>query len=504
MKKKPEISEEVELKFELENADLDRLLSHPLVTGGHANAARTKLLRSTYFDTPDYDLRKAGVSLRVRKDRAARIQTIKAARSSGGIALARGEWEQEVSGDKPDFSVAAGTALEPFLALSDTIQPVFEVSAHRTFVELPTDSSVVEVVVDRGEIQTSGGGRPFAELELELKEGDRAALFQIAAQLFETVPLRLSFRTKSDRGFEAISDGSERRIKAEPIVLKKKMTSRAAFVVIGASCLRHLMANESIVRAVRDPDAVHQMRVALRRLRAAISLFKNVVADEQRDKVRSELKWMADQLGQARDLDVYISKVLEPTRAAHPGEPELDNLLSEYQARRESAYDTVQEMITSSRFLRSVLDVAAWIETGPWMKSAGTDRDPRVVELAAAELNRRWKRVRKQGTRLADMHPEERHQVRIEIKKLRYASEFFESLFRQSAARKRQRAAMESLEALQEVLGDLNDIAVGAEITAASAAADNRQARISHSDDLIKAATKRYRTFAKLEPFWEP
>jgi triphosphatase len=285
------------------------------------------------------------------------------------------------------------------------------------------------------------------------------------------------------------------------------MTSAAAFQMIGAACLKHLMANELIVRANPEADAVHQMRVALRRLRAAITLFNAAVDDDRRDHIRAELKWMANLLGEARDLDVYLARLLEPARDEPRDNNALTALLDETQERRDRAYERFQESIASPRFVNGILETAAWIQAGDWVrdvsKAGRKRRDLAVPTLAEEELRRRWRRVLKRGRRLAELDPEQRHQVRIEIKKLRYAAEFFESLFKGKETKARRQAALKTLEALQETLGDLNDIAVGAHIYGSAAAETLHREQLSRVEGLLGSAEKQYRDLAVLEPFWK-
>jgi inorganic triphosphatase YgiF len=497
---------EIELKLEVEPDDLDRVRAHPMLQQG-GDATATQVLHSTYFDTPDRVLRKAGLSLRIRRVDGRRIQTVKAARDATGLALDRDEWEHEVEGDTPDLSLAQGAPLDAVRNCPAAIQPLFSLTVERTSLTLDRHGSQVEVALDRGRIDGRDGGCPFAEVEIELKSGDPNGLFDLALALSEAAPLRLSFKAKSDRGFEILDGEEPTRVKAEPIVLARRMTCSEAFQIIARSCLRHLVANESILRQRENPEAVHQMRVALRRLRAAVTLFKDVVADERREPIRAELKWMANALGQARDIDVFIADTLEPARERHGSTPEFKALVKEYEAKRAKTYKDVRALVVSFRFLRAILETAAWIETGGWLsredKAARALKRRRVVDHARNELAQRWRKIRKRGKRLSELDPESRHRVRIDIKKLRYASEFFDSLFKGSGMKKRKRAALAALEGLQETLGGLNDIAVGADAGPSPAAEMLRLDQLARVDDLLAAARTHYRDFSKLEPFWE-
>jgi inorganic triphosphatase YgiF len=362
----------------------------------------------------------------------------------------------------------------------------------------------IEVCLDQGHVRREGEPRVFAEVELELKRGEPAALFDLALALQDSAPLRLSFKTKADRGYEALVDEPPRRVKAAPVSLRRGMTSAEGFQAIAAACLRHLLDNEPVLRGARDAEAVHQMRVALRRLRAACTIFKGVVVDDAFDMVRAELKWMAGELGAARDLDVFIGKVLDPARGRE--EPEIRALIEDYDARRARAYEAAQGLVASERFLRGVLRVAAWAEAGAWTARASEEGSPAarpVRKLARDQLSRRWRRIRKSARHLDRLDPEARHEVRIEIKKLRYAAEFFEGLFDKRGQQRRRRAALAVLSELQDTLGDLNDIAV-AEGEAGSGALRALQAgEAGRADALLARAMELHGEFAELEPFWE-
>ena len=497
--------QEIELKFEIEPQALPKLLRHRLLKGAGDHGVRTESLRSVYFDTPDEILRHAGISFRIRNNGSRWVQTIKAGRPSNGLALARDEWEKPVDGDEPDFGLAKGTALEGFLKLRDAIGPRFEIRVERKIVAVTHGTSEIEVALDSGEVVNVGGQERFAEVELELKRGDAGDLFRVALLLADAAPLRLSYRTKADRGFGGAGDGSALHVKAEPIRLKPRLTSAAAFQAIGVACLRHLSENEAILRRARSPEAIHQMRVALRRLRAAISLFKTVVSDERSDWIRAELKWMAGELGAARDLDVRIATILEPARARHEGEEDFDTLLADYRERQEWAHAAARATVDSRRFTRAVLEAAAWIETGGWLSRRGEGdlaRDEPARTLAERELTRRRRAIKKRSRRLGAMEPQERHRVRIAVKKLRYACEFFAPLFKGSAAKKRRQATLKVLQDLQDVLGELNDISVADDLGSSPAAEMLRREQAARGGSLLARAEALAGDFADLAPYW--
>src|SRR5262249_42818029 len=172
-----------------------------------------------------------------------------------------------------------------------------------------------------------------------------------------------------------------------------------------------------------DPEGVHQMRVGLRRLRAAISLFADLLNSRQTAAIKSELRWLTGELAQARELDVLMENVfrlVNKQRAQSDGVPSLMRGLAD---QRDNAVYRAQKAVTSARFRKLTLDVAAWVEIGPWTKPSDNvngERDGLSIEvLAARQLERRSRKIRKAGRALAQLDVERSHKLRIRTKKLR-------------------------------------------------------------------------------------
>lgn len=513
---------EVELKLEIDPADLARLRELPIIRD--AGQEKRETLRTVYFDTDRSDLRKAGVTLRVRRSGDRRVQTIKAAKFPAGGLFDRDEWETEVDHDDPDLGAAKGTALEPVIAkdrVRRRIRPVFVVETERTTYELAGATWAVDLTLDEGSVEAAGRRSLFCELELELRAGQLSRLFALARDLSASLPARLAIMTKAERGYGLLDDKPRRALKAKPSSLSRAMTAGEAFQAVARACLQHLLGNERLLHASRDPAIVHQMRVAIRRTRAAISLFKEVVHDDRREPIRKELKWIANELGPARDPDVFIAEVVEPLRAQHPDALGLEDVARSLETRRRGAYETALAAVTSPRFRVLVIDVAAWVETGRWLadcdERAREVRDQPVADFAAAMLTRRRKRVRKQGRHLAELDAPSRHAVRIEVKKLRYAAEFFAPLFEARSRSKRRERFLRSLEELQEHLGILNDVSVGSDLgpdprpaDAAGSADPHRRAaaeliaahQSARSDAALQPALDAYTDLAEAKAFW--
>ena len=145
------------------------------------------------------------------------------------------------------------------------------------------------------------------------------------------------------------------------------MASGDAFRAIARNCLRQIIANEPGVCA-GDAEALHQMRIGLRRLRTAIASFATVSAGSEQDRIKAELKWATKALGPARDLDVFATDVLKHLSETGADEKEFAEASRDFTLRRAAAYARTTDMVRSDRFRRILLDVAEWVEAGPWTR----------------------------------------------------------------------------------------------------------------------------------------
>jgi inorganic triphosphatase YgiF len=451
---------EVELKLEFDPTETRRIASHPALDACLAPPEDHQLV-TTYFDTPDGALHQAGVYLRIRENGGRYVQTVKTAKNKTDF-LERLEWEREIPSCTLDLDGVAGSALEPLLtpALRAALQPVFETRMWRRLCRIAEDRSEIEVAIDVGEIATRSHTLPISELELELKRGDKAALFRLARRLAETVPFRLELKTKAERGYELLQDGGAQAEKATPADIPPGMAAQDAFRAIALSCLRQIMANEPSMSAGR-PEALHQMRIGLRRLRASLAVFDEIVGDDDLAKIKTELRWITQELGPARDLDVFETEVLRPLRASRPEDEVIAASHRDVQQQRMAAYARAAAATRSSRFRGAMLRLAEWIETGPWtVDEERTELRARAVsEYAAKKLARLRKRIKRKGADLRHRSVSQRHRLRIRAKRLRYATEFFAATFPGAASAKRRTESLAALKDLQDALGGLNDLA---------------------------------------------
>jgi len=427
-------------------------------------AKRAKLV-SVYFDTGKFKLRDRGVSLRLRRVGRKWVQTVKADGGGGAGAFGRSEWEHAVAADRPDFDAAKDTALDPLATgkLRRRIRPVFRTEIWRTAIPLRCGDSELELAVDRGQIVAGRRRRMVSEIEIELKRGDPVEIARLAGRIAQAVPVAYEPLTKPERGYALCAGTSSKPVHADPVVLRPDFTTAESLRVIGLECLRHLAANERAVRT-GESEGVHQMRVGLRRLRAAISVFRELADDRETDAVKTELRWLTEQLAPARDFDVFVTESVAPLAGAHAGASEIALLRADMEQRRDAGFARAKAAVESRRYRRLVLDVALWLGNGRWSADPDPLREARrarpIVPFATEVLTRRSQKIVKQAAKLEKLDMHQRHRLRIGIKKLRYATEFFESLFAGAGQRARQKRLVETLKVLQDVLGQLNDMGV--------------------------------------------
>jgi triphosphatase len=431
-----------------------------------ARVSAQERLISTYYDTPDSALKQRGLTLRVRDRGGHFLQTVKEGDLASGDLLSRGEWEDPVAESRPDPDATQSGSRLPEGA-ADDLRPFFVTEVTRTIFAIePLTGTAIEAAVDEGEIRAVDQDRAesISEAELELKNGDAAALYDLAAQLLEVTPLRIETRSKSERGYRLVEcgDAAPPAVHAEPVVLDPDMTVDAALQKIGRSCLAQLLRNEPAVLSAQ-PEGVHQMRVAVRRLRSAISSLKKILPQEDVQWVTEELRSLGNTLGPARNLDVFAAELVPAARDGLPDEPGWDDLAATLDRLRVAAHKQIRDAILSRRYTASMLRLLRWFEASGWRRhSASGEPDPMASPISAIApdvLDRRRRKVRQRGKGFGSLVPPERHKLRIAVKKLRYTVELFSSLFDRDGLER----FVGRLKRLQGDLGYANDVRVAHE-----------------------------------------
>lgn len=305
--------------------------------------------------------------------------------------------------------------------------------------------------------------------------------------------------------------------KGKTPVLETKTTAEEALSTIVLTCIDHLRANEGCVLSRAHEEGVHQMRVATRRLRSSLSLFRNLLPTEQRKYINRELRWLIGEMGPARDWDVFVGEVLSPVMNDLPEEKPLKVLHRIAEEQGDKGYETAQAAIRSQRYTGLVMLMSAWAEGRSWHDESTPEASFAIrgvaIDVADDLLEAHYQGVCAIGKDFDALDDERRHNLRIQIKKLRYASEFFRSLY----PKQKSATFIDALKTLQDQLGANNDLAVarglldgiiknekGKTRTRLSYAAGIIVGWHSHvSDHRELTLTETWQRFANTQPFWK-
>ena len=458
---------EIELKFLLDEPTARRLWTRVRASQLSSAAPVTKLLRSVYLDTPEHALRRAGIALRLRRDGRRWIQTVKTGRAiHGGLSQAT-ELESPAPGGRVNLDAIPDEAVRDDLVEcinGAELQPVCETLIKRTSGEVVLqDGTRVELAVDVGEIRADGRSAELREAEIELVEGSPAKLFDIARALFPDGGLSFSRLSKSARGYLLAEEGyiepplTPRN--AETVAIEPDQMAETAARDVLRECVDQIAANLVVVTRLDDPEGPHQLRVGLRRLRSAFAVFASVLDSAELERLKGEARWLGQEVGALRDLDVVAGEIAHREAALHPDEPSLAALAAALDAAAAERRQRLIALLGGERAQSLVLDLVRFVETRGWLVPSDHEQTARlaaaVSELAGSSLDKAWKKARRQARNIETLSPEQRHELRKQLKKLRYAVEFFAPLY----AGKHADLFLKRLKKLQDVFGELNDAA---------------------------------------------
>lgn len=334
--------------------------------------------------------------------------------------------------------------------LPDALIPVAAFEGRRTIYPLTIDGESVTATLLDGVLRAVAAERPAARLILD---GPGAAVRTLLLSLAETLPLTVPGHSLATEALH-LADGTEpppRRTGA-PAVAPDGLTTETAFThILGHLTDVLLYLAPRVADAATGPEPVHQMRVAVRRARSAVSLFQPVMDSPALTRAAEGLRALSHMLGPARDWDVFMTETAPPVEAALPEQTGLHGLLRAGDRRRRAARAALAAWLADPEFRLMTLDLACLAAAEPSLP------DPLpLTEFAAQSLRGRWKKVVNTGKSLEDLDNPSLHGLRLKAKRLRYAAEFFSPLFPEKATSR----FIRRLAALQERLGVFNDTAV--------------------------------------------
>ncbi len=508
---------EVEIKLSGPSDVLEGLFVSPVLASLGQGRVTAKQIENIYYDTPDLDLRQQGMALRVRKDGQRFEQTLKAMDDGASVMAGRDEWSTALSSAEPEFAAFAeqvGPAV-PGKGKAPDLRRLFTTRYRRKVRRVATGGdqpAVIEAALDLGRIETEAGCEPIAELELELVEGQPEQLYGLALDLARLAPLRLEHRSKSARGYALVTGAKPIWHKALDLDLDPKASVRDAMAAIFRACHQQWLANEAAAQEGSDPEGVHQLRVALRRLRSALTVFGKVLPADQLEWLKRDAKWLIAQTGRARDWDVFLTETLPPLAQVLPDDAGVARLGHEVEEQRRLGYQQLRSALDGGEYAQCLLRFGRWLEAEAWQAGDAKILRMPIVKFADQLLAKRHKRALQLGRNFAQLSPPERHELRIALKKLRYTAEFFTALHKP----KRTRRYLKHLKTLQDDLGHLNDVAVAEQLlgTALQQAAPAEQPTMQHAagliqgwhlrrvQDLAPRVAASWADFAATKPFW--
>ena len=425
-------------------------MRHPLLAG--ATALGTRTIADVYFDTSDLGLHRHEIAVRTRKEGRRWSQTVKRTGAGPGKRRVQPKWERPYEG-RFDFSDIGDPQVRRLLEWHRVDTPraqVFETVFSRTAWRLaPARKTTLLIMLDRGLVRSGRAQEAISEILLTLEHGNKAALFEMALALANSLPLQAGILSRVERGYRLHQGAQFEPVKAEVSPVHAGQSPRQAFCSVAAACLRQFQLNQLGV-GLDDPEFVHQMRVALRRLRSALRVFMPVLPAEFVAVAAPQIRTLAATLGRSRDRDVLAQDVLAPVRSAYPDDARIIALCAAVEKDRRSARDEARAALATPVHCQFLLAFAAALEALAWR--AG---DEPIAAFAARRTEKLHKKLHALARQAQNLDIESLHALRVGAKRVRYAIEFFAPLYRAKGVK----AAHEPLAALQDTLGMLTDLA---------------------------------------------
>ena len=482
-----------EVEWQFDAVELDPveawLRQHSSGSGLVVDPESEEEITDTYYDAEDWRFYRAGYALRVRKAGSDAEATMKSLSPAEGNVRRRREITEPIGDDKPTTLSKApgpvGERIRSLLGGQDT-RPMFEVRTSRQkfalLLEDDTGESVNgssanrvrigEVVLDASEVPI-GEGRESAKIcRVEVEAGAGTAptpdLRGFVDEMQYALDLKPASISKFETGLYATGLSPRGETEAGPTEIEPTMSlGEVAFAVLRRQFAK-MRSHEPGTRIGEDPEALHDMRVATRRMRAAMKVFEGALP-ERAKWFREELRWVAGSLGDVRDLDVQIGRLEAWKNEADKEDSEensefLGNILDVMKKRRTEARGRMLEVLDSARYERLEASFGEMLRRGPGAErelaqvNGHSPEDEPVTSAAPALVSARYRKWSKAARRLDESSPTESfHDLRKKGKRLRYALEFVSEVYGKPTE-----ALIKPLKKLQDDLGDQQDAVVAA------------------------------------------
>jgi inorganic triphosphatase YgiF len=514
------MSREIELKLAIDPCDVSTLRESSILRELTLQHSPRRSLLSVYYDTPCNSLARRGIMLRVRKIGSKRVQCVKMNAATTSV-FQRTEFESPIRGNRPDLTQIADPdvrrAVQKRCARHELAR-VFATNVVREAWLLRLGRSQIECAIDRGVIESEGKKTPISEVELELKSGQPARIYELAHRLNAIVPLRIETKSKEARGYDLVEHAKLAVPKAGPILVTAPMSAGECLAAIAQPCVAHILASANFAYKSNDPEGIHQLRVAIRRMRAAFSIFHSAMAENCRPRLAAELQTFGQTLGAARDWDVLVEETIASMPIRLRRQRSTTRLIRVARAKRAEGDKSAQASLRDPQYTEILLQLASWADSqfgpngslqqeGKWKPDVLAGPAP---GFAAQVMQTFHDKARKLGRKVRELDPPGIHRLRIRIKKLRCATDFFGGFW----PNRRTERYLAALKGLQEALGVFHDTTIADELLIAHlTAAEGADVKLStapvnrwltkHQRGLRKKVIKLWGKFANQKPFWD-
>jgi triphosphatase len=413
----------------------------------------TQHLEARYFDTPSHALQKAKLAYRLRREGETWVATVKGGGSSKGGLHARLEWNVSVPDGEPEIGVFSHTEIGLRLqeVVGDEIlEPILITSFERRKVDaVMPDGSTIEVAADKGTIIAGENTAPILEIELELKTGQPVALFMLGAALAREYPLLPEPDSKFYRGLLLAGLSTEHLKKnVLPQVDKTKSIGDALSVLLVDLITQVLTAQKAFLENPEHPEMAHELRISLRRLRSVLAFSEPLTVTKRHVWYQDELRKLGQKIAMMRELDVaYASwqQLMDNKIADQNAKTFLGDILVE---KRNQEMENVVSQFKAGLTTSLLLELWAELLDKDWQQVIAYDHTTK--EYVIGSITSWLKKVRKEET-VVWTDAESVHNLRLEIKKIRYVVEVMQPIFGESSR------LIEQLTKLQDTLGVISD-----------------------------------------------
>ncbi|MCF6440221.1 CYTH and CHAD domain-containing protein [Pseudoalteromonas luteoviolacea] len=502
---------EIELKFLVSDNEVPLIPALITQFAKRVNNKPAKNLENAYYDTPSRELRALDIGLRTRCMNSDCEQTIKLSGEVIGGLHQRPEYNLPLKSRKPDLFAfdsniwPMGMRLE---SVAENIFPIFSTNfIRRTWLIETEAGSLIEVVLDKGEICASGKSESISELEFELVEGERSDLFLLAEQLVSQIGVRLGFYSKAARGYR-LADDKPLQPNAEIgfVSLSTDMNQEQAFIKTINYAIELIQKHEQCY--LNDPSLKTLKRIidGVRLIKHAFWLFEEFVTRETTDTLRKELKWLLGELDWVESaiyLKTYTSKRHAYYKRIHSA-PELSDVIGDLKRVQPTKTD-LEDLFHCPRYNKLLLSLTRWLIEKNWRQqwdqNAINAAQSSIRTMAKKTFDGEWKKLRNLYPEKSQMGVSDYIQTRTSIEEMLLSGSCFGALFNEESRIDFRAPWMDILSGVYELetLHYLKQLCEGQEAQPFSDILTWLQQK---SDFLISAMEQSRRATVSCEPYW--